>query len=280
MTLMNVTIIGCGYVGTAVARHWRDLGRFVTATTTKNQRVAELEEVAQRVVVIKGDSETSLLSAIQNQEAVLLSVAPAGDKQVDAAGYEQTYLRTAENLVAALKQSPTVKQLIYTSSCFVYGNINGEWVNEESAISPANKQAEILRDTEQILLQAAGENLNVCILRLGGIYGQGREIRKRFNVCGKTLPGSGDKFTSWVHLEDITGAVEFALAHRLQGIYNLVNDIPVKAGELFDRMCECQGLPSVEWNPSLPPLRPQNVRVSNQKLKAAGYKFAHSETLV
>ncbi|MBW4495659.1 MAG: SDR family oxidoreductase [Oscillatoria princeps RMCB-10] len=278
---MNVAIVGCGYVGTAVARHWRDLGCFVTATTTSDRRVAEVEEVAQRVAVTKPDSEASLLSAIQNQEAVLLSVAPAGDKQVDAEGYEQTYLGTAENLVAALKQSPTVKQLIYTSSCAVYGNTNGEWVNEESPLSPANRQAEILRDTEQVLLGAASENLHICILRLGGIYGPGRELKERFGrLAGKTLPGTGEYFTNWIHLSDIVSAVEFARANRGQGIYNLVNDEPVLARELADRVCVGYGFAKIEWEPAEHNSRAYSLRVSNQKLKAAGYRFAHSETLV
>jgi saccharopine dehydrogenase-like NADP-dependent oxidoreductase len=102
---MNVTIIGCGYVGRAVARYWgQKLGRVVTATTTSNQRVAELKEVAQHVVVTKGDNEVSLRSVIQNQYAVLLSVAPSGNQQVEAEIYEETYLRTAKNLVAAKAQ--------------------------------------------------------------------------------------------------------------------------------------------------------------------------------
>ena len=49
---MNIAIIGCGYVGTAVARYWsQQLGYAVTVTTTTQERVAELEPVAQRVVV-------------------------------------------------------------------------------------------------------------------------------------------------------------------------------------------------------------------------------------
>lgn len=75
---------------------------------------------------MKGDNEESLRSVIQNQYAVLLSVAPTGNQQVEAEIYEETYLRTAKNLVAALKLVPTVKQLIYTSSCSVYGDSEGE----------------------------------------------------------------------------------------------------------------------------------------------------------
>lgn len=56
---MNIAIIGCGYVGTAVACHWhRDHEYYVTATTTTKKRVSELEQVAQWVV-IKADDETT-----------------------------------------------------------------------------------------------------------------------------------------------------------------------------------------------------------------------------
>lgn len=57
---MNIAIIGCGYVGTVVACHWhRDHEYYVTATTTTKERVSELEQVAQRVVVMQGDDETT-----------------------------------------------------------------------------------------------------------------------------------------------------------------------------------------------------------------------------
>jgi nucleoside-diphosphate-sugar epimerase len=278
---MNVTIIGCGYVGSAVARYWgQKLGRVVTATTTSNQRVAELKEVAKHVVVMKSDNEISLRSVIQNQYAVLLSVAPVGNQQVEAEIYEETYLRTAKNLVAALKLVPTVKQLIYTSSCSVYGARDGEWVNEESPVAPVNGQGQILCDTEQVLLEASGEDLNVCILRLGGIYGPGREMSDRFGrFAGTTLPGTGNNFTNWSHLDDIVSAVEFALGHRLQGIYNLVNDDHLMIRELFDLVCERHGLPKIEWEPSIPKAQQYNARVSNQKLKTAGYQFIHSHCL-
>jgi nucleoside-diphosphate-sugar epimerase len=299
---MNIAIIGCGYVGMAIARHWhQDNSHIVTATTTTKERVAELEEVAQRVVVMKGDDETALRSVVQNQDAVIMSVAPTGDRQVDANVYEETYLPTAKNLVEALQQASTVKQLIYTSSYSVYGNTNGAWVDEESPLAPVNKRGEVLCQTEQVLLLATKhsrtqsgikspildkdtssvQNLRVCILRLGGIYGPERELVNMFSrFAGTTRPGDGEYFTNWVHLDDIVSVVDFVLFNRLQGIYNLVNDVPTITRELVERVCEHHSLPKVLWDASLPNLRPYSVRVSNQKIKAAGYKFIHPEILV
>ncbi len=277
---MKVAIVGCGYVGTAVARHWyQHKGYHVTATTTTKERVSELEQVAQRVVVIKGDDENALRSVVQDQDIVLLSVAPR--RSFDANSYEQTYLRTAKNLVAALQQAATVKQLIYTGSYSVYGDKDGAWVDEDSPLTPANQNGEILADTEQVLLAASTQNFKVCILRLGGIYGPGRELTKIFNrAFGNTRPGTGEDFTNWIHLDDIVAGVNFAAVQQLQGIYNLVSDRPQAVRDLLARLSERHGLPKVMWNHLAQEVHPYTARVSNQKIKAAGYKFIHPEILV
>ncbi len=274
---MNVAIIGCGYIGKAIAHYWRQqLGFVVTATTTTPERVALLEEVAQRVVVVKGDDPAGLLSVLQDQETVLLSV---GAKNANV--YEQTYLHTAQTLVSVLKQVPQVRQLIYTGTYSVYGDRDGEWVDESSPVAPANANCEILSQTEQVLLSASSNNLKVCILRLGGIYGPGRELVKIFGrVAGTTRPGDGSDATNWIHLDDIVGAIEFARSNRLQGIYNLVDDAYLTTGELLDRVCEQHHLPKVVWDASSKSVRPQNARVKNQKIKDVGYQLIHRQISV
>jgi nucleoside-diphosphate-sugar epimerase len=271
---MKIAIIGCGYVGKAVAHHWHNkLGYVITATTTTPGRVAELETLAHEVIVLKGDDADTLTSAIQNQDVVLLSMGAA-----NSTVYEETYLGTAKTLVAALKQTSTVKQVIYTGSYSVYGDKKGEWVDEDSPVTPANQNGEILTETEQVLLAASSPNLKVCIFRLGGIYGPGRELIKIFGrAAGTTRPGAGEDFTNWIHLKDIVGALTFAVEYQLQGIYNLVGDVPMPSRELLERLFEQHGLPKVSWDSSVPSQRPYNARVSNQKLKAAGYRFAYPE---
>lgn len=274
---MKVAIIGCGYVGTALARYWnQELGFFVTATTTTPERVASLEEVAQRVALVNGNDIEGLQAVLQDQDTVILSVG-ARNAQL----YEQTYLHTAQTLVSALKQAPTVQQLIYTGSYAVYGDKGGAWVDEESTIAPANPNGEILAQTEQVLLSASGESLKVCILRLGGIYGPNRELVKIFGrVAGTTRPGNGSDATNWIHLEDIVAAIEFARRNRLQGIYNLVDEARLTTYELLEQVCEKHSLPKVSWDSSAVSVRPYNARVSNQKLKNAGYQLIHPQMIV
>jgi Trk K+ transport system NAD-binding subunit len=72
---MKVAIVGCGYVGTATAKHLRGKSDCtVTATTTTATRVVELEGVAQRVAVLKGNDKDAIASVLQEQDAVMLCV--------------------------------------------------------------------------------------------------------------------------------------------------------------------------------------------------------------
>ncbi|WP_298921393.1 SDR family oxidoreductase [uncultured Nostoc sp.] len=273
---MNVAIIGCGYVGYKVAQYWQQKMNFVVSvTTTSPERVPALQSVSQRVVVTCGNDLDSLKSVLHNQDVVLLSV---GAKNAEV--YEETYLQTAQTLISSLQQIPSVKQLIYTGSYAVYGDRNGVWVDEETPLAPANLNAQILRKTEDVLLSASSENLRVCIFRLGGIYGTGRELLKIFSrYSGTTRPGNGEDITNWIHLDDIVSAIEFARHRRLQGIYNLVDDAHLTSQDLLERLFEKHNLPKVKWDTSIKSTRPYNAWVSNEKLKEAGYQLIHPQMI-
>jgi len=272
---MKIAIIGCGYVGTAIAQLWSQKGHQLTVTTTTPERVSELKNIASQVVVMKGDNYSAMQDVLQNQEIVLLSV---GYRY--GGGYRETYLETAQNLVASLKQTPTVKQIIYTGSYSVYGDKNGQYVDENSLLTPASENGNILCETEQVLLSASTLQQRVCILRLGGIYGPGRELVKIFSRWeGQTRSGNGDDFTNWIHLDDIVGALEFAREKQLQGIYNLVNNAPMISRELLDSLHKSQGLGKVYWDASTSSKRAYNSRVSNQKLRNEGFELVHPEIM-
>lgn len=268
---MKAIIIGCGYVGKAVAARWGQAGLTVTATTTSLPRVAELQSLAHEAIVLQGNDAEAMRSALGDQSIVLLSVGAP-----NATTYETTYLETAKTLVRVLQETPTVEQVIYTGSYGLYGDQQGAWVTEDSPIAPVNRNGEILAETEQILLSADSPTLKVCVLRLGGIYGPGRELVKIFQrAAGTTRPGDGQDASNWVHLEDIVGAIDFARVHQLHGLYNLVQDVPITTGELLDRICRRHQLAPVTWDPTQASTRPYNARVSNQKLRSAGYQFQH-----
>ena len=271
----NMAIIGCGYVGSALANFWQQRGHSVTGTTTSALRVAELKPITSRVEIVAGDDLDTLQSVVEEQDTVVLSVAPTSFRAVDGDAYARTYLETAKTLVKALNQSPRVKQLIYLSSCSVYGDRRGNWVDESTSLVPQDPRSQVLQETEAVLLQ--GSQCRTCVLRLGGIYGPGRELVNMFaGLAGMTLPGKGDRFTNWIHLDDIVTGIEFARANQLEGVYNLVDDSQLTIRQLIDLVCARYSLPGVFWDVSqLNAPRRASLLVSNQKLKVAGLSLIY-----
>jgi nucleoside-diphosphate-sugar epimerase len=277
----NIAILGCGYVGGTLADYWQDQGHFVTGTTTSRNRVAALAQTVSKAVVVKGNDLNAIHSLLEGQDTLVVSVAPTGSQEAETATYETTYLETAQNLVIALRDAPNIKQVVYLSSCSVYGDRQGEWVDETADIDPLDRKSQVIYEAEQIILKAANDSQKVCVLRLGGIYGPGRELVNMFGgLAGMTMPGKGDRFINWIHRDDIVSAIEFARLNELDGIYNLVDDSQLTIKEQVKRVCAAYGLPPVHWDASKFSLPRKSLQVNNQKLKAAGYDLIHPQIIV
>jgi nucleoside-diphosphate-sugar epimerase len=271
---MKIAIIGCGYVGSAIASLWQQQEELVTVTTTTPEKVPNLQKLASEVIVSDGDVNT-LKQVIQEKEVILLSVAA---KQRTVEGYRQSYLETAKNLIEAIADTSSIRQIIYTGSYGILGNKNGAWTDETATVEPINEMGEILAQTERVLLSTQPP-LKVCILRLSGIYGTGRELIKIFGSrAGTTRPGDGKDYTNWVHLDDIVNGIEFARQKQLSGIYNLNSDEILSTGEFFPRLFATHNLPSITWD-NQPSPRPYNLKLDNQKIKAAGFKLVHPQII-
>ncbi len=241
---MRITIIGCGYVGSALA---------------------ELAETAQ---LLDAADPGDLLRALQDSEAAVFCLAPTGDRQVDAAGYEATFLRSMQALAAVVPSLPGLRQLVYTSSCSVYGNAEG-LLEEDTPLQPRDRHGEILRESEAVLLGCRSLGRRVAIARLGAIYGPGRELDPRIHaLAGKPRRGDGASLTSWIHRDDVVAALAWAVETGFDGIVNLVDDAPIRVRDLVDLTCRAAGLEPVLWEAPAPTgdEASSGRRVSNRRL--------------
>jgi nucleoside-diphosphate-sugar epimerase len=255
-------IIGCGYVGGALAQAWTAQGIVVTATTTTPERLSGLEQIAHRAVVLDVIDEDQLVELLQNHDWVAVTVAAK-----DSSRYQETYLYTAQALVKAMERAPNVSRVIYTSSTSVYGEYNGEWVDEETPLTPISPQAKTLAQTEEVLATLP----NACILRLGEIIGPGRDIVERLQKqVGRTLPGTGLNYTNLSHRDDIVKAIMFATEHGLSGIYNVCNDLHITRKQLYDTICNRMGWAQFIWDPEQKTMHGGNKRVTSDKIHKAG----------
>ena len=272
---MKLAIVGCGYVGSAVARLWHQSGHEVTVTTTTQAKQQQLQAIATKVAVVTGNDLTGLKQIVADRDVVLLSV---GSKQRTPEAYRQAYLETTQNVIAAIRATSRVQQLIYTSSYGILKDKSGATIDETVTVEPKDEFGAILHQTEQELLSVPESEFRTCILRLAGIYGSGRELIKIFRrVAGSTRPGRGQEYTNWIHIEDIVRAIDFVRAKQLRGIYHLNSDEVLTLEEFFQRLFQAHDLPPVTWDSSQTSTRGSNIKLSNQKIKDAGFELAHPQ---
>lgn len=268
---MNIAIIGCGYIGKAVAALWKQRGFHVTATTRTPERLHELAEVAQKSVILKGNDEREFIPLIAHNDAILITTAADSPEH-----YESAYLHTAQIFRHLALEMDKPCDLIYTSSTSVYGDHHGRWVDETSELLAKGDQAKILIEAEKTYASLEELGWNVCIFRLAEIYGPGREISNRIrSLKGSSLPGTGESYTNMVHKTDCAHAIQYALRCHLTGVFNLADDDHPLRKELYDAVSDKFALPRVKWDPTLSSIHEGSKRVSNHKIKGQGFAFLH-----
>jgi len=268
---MNIAIIGCGYIGSALATLWAKKGYHITATTRNVSNLEKLAKIAQKSQILKNSDETELTTLILNNDVLVVTIAADGPKH-----YESAYLDTAKMFHQIASAIDQPRHLIYTSSTSVYGDHNGLWVDEESPLLGGDELSKILIQAEKTYLSLGELGWPISIFRLAQIYGPGRDLSHKVKELeGHVLPGSGEHYTNMIHKTDCAAAIDYALRHHLQGVFNLADDEHPTRKELYDTICQKFRLPKVKWDPSHAGFPTGNKRVSNHKIKAEGFAFHH-----
>lgn len=274
--LSNIAIIGCGYIGEAVAKDHTGKGNHVTATARTPERLEELSKVAQKSVILKGNDEDEFVPLIANNDTIIVTVAPETVEY-----YESAYLHTAEIFRRLALEMDLPRNLIFTSSSSVYGDHQGLWVDETSDLLAKDEQSKILIEAEKTYSSLEELGWDVCIFRFAEIYGPEKELSKKVkSAASHAVPGEGNRFTNMIHKEDCVAAIHFALRYNLTGIYNLADDDHPTRKELYDQVAEKFNLSEVKWDPTVTSLHGGNKRVSNHKIKKAGYRFIYPQRIL
>lgn len=270
---MNIGILGCGYVGSLLSIRLKEQGHHLQVTTTTASKIPMLEPFCEKIYVLKASQPAKVAAFLDKLDALFVTVAPH-----QGVSYEDTYFVAAKAVQNALKNhGQSIRFIGYTSTTSVYGHHEGAWVDESSKLHPISPNSECLVKTEGIYKSLENAERNVCILRLGEIYGPGRELENRVRrVSGSTLPGKGCSFSNLIHLEDIVGAFSFCLKHSIGGVFNLCNHTHLPRKELYISICQHYGWPAPTWdNTEAVASFKQNKRVRSSKIEALGYRLQY-----
>ncbi|MEX2606303.1 MAG: NAD-dependent epimerase/dehydratase family protein, partial [Kiritimatiellia bacterium] len=165
---MRILVAGTGFTGSRILNRLRLDGHGVLGLN----RAGTCAD-CPRIPIIKGDvlAEGGLKGVSDLPEVDLLISTLSGTGLNDPAAYRALYVDGPRRLMEALTwtNSPRVWML---GSTGVYGETDGEWVDEETEPRPPHRNGEVQLEAEQALRAACDD---CAILRLSGLYGPGRE---------------------------------------------------------------------------------------------------------
>jgi uncharacterized protein len=191
--------------------------------------------------------------------------------------------------LARLKHPP--RTLIAASAIGFYGDRGDEWVDEQSA-SGEGFLSEVARQWEAATRPASEAGIRVVLLRLGVV------LSPRGGALANLLPpfrcgvggriGRGDQYWSWVSIDDVGGAVFFALTTpEMSGPINVVAPQPVTNGEFARILGRVLGRPACVPFPAVAArallgemadaLLLSSTRVRPTCLLDVGFPFRHTD---
>jgi len=240
--LPHLFIFGLGYSAGFLARHLRDQGWEVSGTCRDPDQAARLTAGGIRALVFDRDHPIPDSGLMLNGVSHVLSSVPPdaqGDPVFDM--HRGTLADHARKLEWAG----------YLSTIGVYGDRQGGWVDETSALDPASERGHRrVRAERDWLSLGEDENLPVHIFRLAGIYGPGSNVLDKLRAgTARRIVKEGQVF-SRIHVDDIVQVLATSMAKPRGGaIYNVCDD---EAAPPQDVVAHGAGLLGIAPPPEVP----------------------------
>lgn len=255
--------LGHGFSARALAHRLRPHGWHIVGTTRSRDKLDGIAATGVEPVLWPGQDLAPLIAEFPN---VLISAGPDADGDPVLAEYRDTFGKSARDL----------RWVGYLSTTGVYGDHGGDWVDENTPLTPSTK-----RGQARVQAEAEWQDINdlpLHVFRLAGIYGPGRgPFAKVRRGTARRIIKDGQVF-SRIHVDDIAQALDLSLHAPDPGaIYNLCDDDPAPPQDVIAHAAELLGLPlppavtyeSADMTPMARSFYAESKRVRNDRIKAA-----------
>ncbi|QUX97896.1 epimerase [Marinomonas sp. CT5] len=263
--MAKVLIAGCGDLGSDLASELVAQGHTVTGIRrTKNDFPKGVSGLTGDLVDMSDDS-------LPDADLVFLIMTPNGRTEE---AYRAAYFDTAQVLIRRYKHTAQQPKVFFVSSTSVYGQSQGEWIDETTSAQPVSATAKVLVETEQALAAA----FSSVAVRCSGIYGPGRYRLLETVLSGKEW--GANSWTNRVHREDVIAA----LLHLAQSVfsgkgllkhYNITDDTPVSMWEVKLCIANLLGARINLPEDSQAFIPASGKRISNHSIVETGFSFQY-----
>ena len=269
---MKTLIFGCGYLGGHLGALLSRAGQHVYGTCRSQARAAEIAALGIEPLIADVLDPPSL-GRLPATEGVFYCV---GFDRSAGPSMRAVYV---DGLLNVLESLPVdVTRFVYASSTGVFGQTEGEWVDEESRTDPRTESGKVCLEAEERVRDwtenrpgAAGS----VILRFAGLYGPGRVVRRALVERGEPIPGDPSKLFNLIHIEDAAELAMSALsAASPDRVYLVTDDRPVTRLEYYSLLATLLNAPAPTFIAPRMPAAPTRVaaatskRVANHRMKS------------
>jgi nucleoside-diphosphate-sugar epimerase len=282
---MKVFVTGAtGVVGRRLVPLLVQAGHEVTAVARTQEKAAGLQRAGARPVSVELFDADGVRRAVAGHDAVVNMATHIprsfGMMMMPGAWRENDRIRReASAILAEAAMAGGASRFVQESFAPMYPDCGDEWIDEAVPPRPVSYNRSTL-DAELATARFTHGGGTGVVLRFAGFYGADASHVPAligFTKRGMApLPGAGEAFFSSLALDDAATAVVAALGVPA-GIYNVVEDEPVRRREFADVVADGLGVPRPRMQPawmtkmmgSKGELFSRSLRISNRKLREA-----------
>jgi nucleoside-diphosphate-sugar epimerase len=262
---MTVLIAGCGDLGTEVGLRLAAVGRTVLGLRRRSELLpdslhGQSVDLSREKPVVPPDTDI-----------VIVTVA-AGNPDPEV--YRAAYVTGLANLLDALDDARvTPRRFLLVSSTAVYDIDDGSTVTETTPANPGGGTDSILFEAEELLRSRLP---GAVVLRLGGVYGPGRERLIDQARLGRATLADRSRLTNRIHRDDAAALIVHLMLREEapDPLYLGVDSTPVPGAEVLDFLAGELGLPEPEIVET-GSRRGGNKRISNRRVLDTGFTFSY-----
>lgn len=205
---MQISILGCGWLGLPLAKKLILSGHNIVATRRSEESAAALSQsgITGLSYALGDNLAKPYFSPIFQSELLILNI-PPGRKTFSP----DIFTAQMMDLIQQAKERGVAKVLFISTSA-VYGE-NSRVVYEYSEPDPNSHSAKAHLKIEQFCQQLYADK--ACILRLSGLVGPGRHPIN--SLAGKTDLANGQRQVNLIHQEDVIQAILNIIDNKVFG---------------------------------------------------------------
>ncbi len=226
---------GLGFTGSALVRNIQTKGWTVSGTCReKAQQDVWHGTGVQAHYFDGGEVSETIVNTVRKASHVLITIPP--HKEVG-----DVVFKHFEN---SLSGSSQLQWLGYLSTTGVYGNRDGDWVDETSELKPGfDHQRRRVEAENQWRNLYREHQVPVHIFRLAGIYGPGRNLLQRVRAgTARRIDQPGLVFNR-IHVADVVQVLCASMEQPHPGaVYNVSDDLPSSPAEAVVFACDLLGV--------------------------------------